>query len=101
MIDDTASVQYTIVRIAVAQLGAIADDMRKKSLHGLPALFISRVPPSITKAVPVRHSATHPDTFPSVREDNMKAYGRCRTRDLMLACMNTLEAGDTQTKVAV
>ena len=31
----------------------------------------------------------------------MKGYGRYRTRDLILACMNALEAGDTQTKAAV
>jgi hypothetical protein len=30
MIDDTASVQYSVVRMAVAQLRAIQDDMRKK-----------------------------------------------------------------------
>ena len=41
------------------------------------------------------------DTFPSVRADDMKALGRYHTRDLILAYMNALEAGDSNTKVAV
>ena len=40
------------------------------------------------------------DTFPIVRRDDEKAYGRYRTRDLILTYMNALEAGDTETRVA-
>ncbi|MGO8713911.1 MAG: hypothetical protein ACLQUZ_17960, partial [Rhizomicrobium sp.] len=41
------------------------------------------------------------DTFPIVREQDEKTYGRYRTRDLILAYMSALEAGDTQTVVAL
>ena len=40
-------------------------------------------------------------TFPIVRREDEKAFGRYRTRDLILAYMNALEAGDTETVVAV
>ena len=40
------------------------------------------------------------DTFPIVRRDDEKAFGRYRTRDLILAYMSALEAGDTGTRVA-
>lgn len=40
-------------------------------------------------------------TFPIVRREDEKAFGRYRTRDLILAYMNALEAGDTETEVAV
>ena len=40
------------------------------------------------------------DTFPGVREDDEKLHGRFRTRDLILAYMNALEIGDSQTTVA-
>ena len=40
-------------------------------------------------------------TFPIVRREDEKAFGRYRTRDLILAYMNALEAGDTKTVVAV
>ena len=40
------------------------------------------------------------DTFPIVRRDDQKAFGRYRTRDLILAYMSALEAGDTETRVA-
>lgn len=39
------------------------------------------------------------DTFPIVREQDEKAHGRYRSRDLILAYMSALEAGDTQTVV--
>ena len=41
------------------------------------------------------------DTFPIVRREDMAAFGKYRTRDLVLAYMNTLEAGDTETVVAL
>jgi hypothetical protein len=42
------------------------------------------------------------NTFPGVREDDERMYnGRYRTRDLILAYMNALEAGDAHTIVAV
>ena len=41
------------------------------------------------------------DTFPIVRREDKAAFGRYRTRDLILAYMNALSAGDTETKVAV
>ena len=42
------------------------------------------------------------DTFPIVRrEDEAQFDGRYRTRDLILAYMNALAAGDTKTVVAV
>ncbi len=41
------------------------------------------------------------DTFTTVRKEDEAAFGRYRTRDLILAYMNALSAGDTETKVAV
>ena len=41
------------------------------------------------------------DTFPIVRKQDEAAFGRYRTRDLILAYMNALAAGDTKTMVAV
>ena len=42
------------------------------------------------------------DTFPIVRrEDETQFNDRYRTRDLILAYMNALAAGDTETKVSV
>ena len=41
------------------------------------------------------------DTFPIVRREDKVAFGRYRTRDLILAYMNALAAGDTETRVAV
>ena len=39
------------------------------------------------------------DTFPIVRRQDEKAFGSYRTKNLILAYMNTLAAGDTETKV--
>ena len=41
------------------------------------------------------------DTFPIVCKQDEAAFGRYRTRDLILAYMNALAAGDTETVVAV
>ena len=41
------------------------------------------------------------DTFPIVRREDEAKYGRYRTKDLILAYMNALAAGDTETIVAV
>ena len=41
------------------------------------------------------------DTFPIVRREDKAACGSYRTRDLILAYMNALSAGDTETKVAI
>ena len=40
-------------------------------------------------------------TFPIVRRQDEAAFGSYRTRDLVLAYMNALAAGDTETDVAV
>ena len=40
-------------------------------------------------------------TFPIVRREDEKQFGRYRTRDMVLAYMNALAAGDTETRVAV
>ena len=40
-------------------------------------------------------------TFPIVRREDEKQFGKYRTRDLILAYMNALQAGDTETRVAV
>ena len=40
-------------------------------------------------------------TFPIIRREDKKQFGRYRTRDLILAYMSALAAGDTQTVVAV
>ena len=40
-------------------------------------------------------------TFPIVRREDEKEFGRYRTRDLVLAYMSALAAGDTETVVAV
>ncbi len=39
------------------------------------------------------------DQFPIVKKDDEKAYGFYRTRDMILAYMNALSAGDTETKI--
>ena len=41
------------------------------------------------------------DTFPIVRREDEAAFGHYRTRDLILAYMNALSAGDTESQVAV
>ena len=41
------------------------------------------------------------DTFPIVRKQDEAAFGRYRTRDLILAYMNALAAGDTKTVVTM
>ncbi len=41
------------------------------------------------------------DTFPIVRRQDEAAFGAYRTRDLILAYMNALAAGDTETVVSV
>ena len=41
------------------------------------------------------------DTFPIVRKEDEAAFGRYRTRELILAYMNALAAGDAETRVAV
>ena len=41
------------------------------------------------------------DTFPIVRREDKAVFGRYRTRDLILAYMNALSAGDTETQVAI
>ena len=41
------------------------------------------------------------DTFPIVRRQDMKVFKRYRTKDMILAYMNALAAGDTDTDVAV
>ena len=40
-------------------------------------------------------------TFPIVRRQDEAAFGSYRTRDLVLAYMNALDAGDTETVVSV
>ena len=41
------------------------------------------------------------DTFPIVRREDEKAFGRYRRRDLILAYMSALTAGDTETAIAL
>ena len=41
------------------------------------------------------------DTFPIVRREDEATFGKYRTRDMTLAYMNALAAGDTETRVAV
>ena len=41
------------------------------------------------------------DTFPIVRREDEAAFGRYRTRELTLAYMNALDAGDTETVIAL
>ena len=41
------------------------------------------------------------DTLPIVRREDEKAFGDYRTQSLILAYMNALAAGDTETLVAV
>ena len=41
------------------------------------------------------------NTFPIVRREDEAAFGKYRTRDMTLAYMNALVAGDTETRVAV
>ena len=41
------------------------------------------------------------DTFPIVRREDEAASGRYRTRELILAYMSALDAGDAEARVAV
>ena len=41
------------------------------------------------------------DTFPIVRREDKAACGKYRTKEMILAYMNALAAGDTETNVAV
>ena len=41
------------------------------------------------------------DTFPIVRREDEAEFGHYRTRDLILAYMNALAAGDSKTQVAI
>lgn len=41
------------------------------------------------------------DTFPIVRRDDEARFGSYRTRDMVLAYMNALAVGDTETVVAL
>ena len=41
------------------------------------------------------------DTFPIVREEDEKAHGRYLTKDLVLAYLNAVTAGDLETKASV
>ena len=41
------------------------------------------------------------DTFPIVRRQDEREFGRYRTREMVLGYMNALAAGDTRTVVAV
>ena len=41
------------------------------------------------------------DTFPIVRRQDEQEFGRYRTKEMVLAYMNALAAGDTETDVAV
>ena len=41
------------------------------------------------------------DTFPIVRREDEAAFGHYRTKDLILAYMSTLAAGDPKTTVAL
>ena len=41
------------------------------------------------------------DTFPIVRRQDEGAFGKYRTKEMILAYMNALAAGDTETVVAV
>ena len=49
-----------------------------------------------------REDASHVlDTFPIVRKQDEAAFGRYRTRDLILTYMNVLAGGNTETVVAL
>ena len=41
------------------------------------------------------------DTFPIVRNQDVDEFGSYRTKEMVLAYMNALAAGDTETDVAV
>ena len=41
------------------------------------------------------------DTFPIVRRDDETTFGHYRTKALVLAYMNALSVGDTETRVVV
>ncbi len=41
------------------------------------------------------------ETFPIVRRQDVAAFGFYRTREMVLAYMNALAAGDVETDVAV
>jgi hypothetical protein len=40
------------------------------------------------------------DTFPIVREQDERTFGRYRTKEMILAYMRAFAAGDTETRVA-
>ncbi len=41
------------------------------------------------------------DTFPIVRRQDVAAFGKYRTKEMVLAYMSALAAGDTETVVAL
>ena len=41
------------------------------------------------------------DTFPIVRREDERRFGKYRTREMALAYMNALSAGDTEVRVGV
>ncbi|MCY3727789.1 MAG: hypothetical protein OXF97_02170 [Nitrospira sp.] len=85
--------------------------MSSKSLHGLPFVWDEEERRHLRARLDAlyfhlygltREDAEYvPDTFPIVRRKDEAAFGHYRTRDLILAYMNALSAGDTDTQVAI
>ena len=68
--------------------------------------FKSKVPfppqATINKLCPTDQASTDIlGAFPIVRREDEAQFGKYRTRDLVLAYMNALSAGDTKTVVSV
>ena len=104
-----------IVREAVLELTYTAHDMapfaRALGYHGLPFTWDEEKRRHLRARLDAlyfhlygltRQEASYVlDTFPIVRREDEAEFGRYRTRDLILAYMNALSAGDATTVVAV
>lgn len=71
------------------------EDDRRHRMARLDALFFQLY------AIARDDAAYILDTFPIVREQDQKTFGRYLTRDLVLAYMNAVAAGDLETVVKV
>ena len=104
-----------IVREAVLELTYTAQDMapfaRALGYHGPPFIWDEEQRRHLRARLDAlyfhlygltRQDASYVlDTFPIVRREDEAEFGRYRTRDLILAYMNALAAGDATTVVAV
>lgn len=71
------------------------EDERRHNLARLDALFF------LLYGISPEDASYILDTFPIVKREDEAAFGRYRTKDLVLAYMKALAAGDTESRVSV